>query len=197
MVLSDSCAFNLIAPKLDRCYLSPSNIYIVIFQHQATKEVSVCRCRDIVSFNLRFNLFVSIPECSPYGTYDYFIVRDEEWIRDINNLNWDSIGRSEFYPMLSPILSNDGILTIGDTILLINDFKVPLFKIDTKDCPDEEEPIYITVKKEIDEEPEGDYPRKLRICGRGLLKYYGKEEPEVLKKETEYRVNRQLIQYEG
>lgn len=193
MVISDSCSFNLIAPKLDRCYLSPSNIYLVIFQHQMTKEVSVCRVRDILSFRLRFNLFCSIPECSPEGTYDYFIVRDEEWIGDINNLNWDSIGLSEFYPMLSPILSSDGILTVGDTILLLNNFKVPLFKVDSNPG----EPVYLTVKREIDEEPEGDYPHKLKICGRGLLKYYKEGEPRELKKETEYRQNRQLIQYEG
>lgn len=183
----------MVVPKLNRCSYINCNVYILILQHQASKDVWVVRCRDYNVNPLRMHLNISLLDnCLHPGTYDYFVVSDEDWVKD--GINIDQVRESDYQTEKEAITINDMYIVVGGKLLVTKFFQAEVRLGD--EIPVDGEGNRFSVKDQVrDGIAEDDIVKTLTILGRGMLKY--KESTMFIEPKKEYVNQKTFKEYEG
>lgn len=159
---------HLILPRLDRCKNDHCNLYQLIIQNKANKEITVFKLRDCNYDNpiyYGFNFF--LPDCVTPGEYDLYLVSNDEWEK--GEINMDRPKDTIRTPNIGAIDSNGGILIAGDYLITNGIFKARFFDSELTQLTSEN--IGLLIHAESEDHSSGELCKHLCLIHTDLLKY--------------------------
>ena len=179
-------------PKLCKSYEAANGIYQLILYNNYNKDLKVLRVQDKTACNpLRYTFLIDEELVS--GHYNYYLIKDDEWIYD--QINYDRILKT--YKILDkndnifdkgvPVF-NDAFLALGDTLIVVDHSKITK-QIDTCGHQYEFENVPSTL---LDSEGEW-FKYEIQILAKGLVFV----ESDIKQEEIYYKNKDNIKVYEG
>lgn len=131
MIILDRAQSLLKLPKINRCKLSNDNMYQIIIQNLANKEITVFKLFDSAGSNPVYYIFkFEVPNWIGGGDYKLFLVSNNEWLPDDINT---SVPEDSYCKIdKGGITNNDQLIVINGKVLVTRWFKAQLFN---NGCP--------------------------------------------------------------
>lgn len=126
MVILDYYQTLLKLPKINRCKLAHDNMYQLILQNLATKDVTIFKLFDSVGTNPLYYIFkFEVPDWLYSGDYKLLLVSNNEWLPNEIDTNIPE----ETYCKIDKggITNNDKFIVINGKVLVTRWFKAQLF----------------------------------------------------------------------
>lgn len=182
-------------PRIDRCKGDCCNLYQLIFQNLATKDVTVFKLRDYSQGNPSFYRFsIVVPEYLKTGEYKIFLVSAAEWCRDEIDVNAPQ--RTERVTDKEAITANDAYLVFNGKLLVTGYFRAEVIDASGEVTSDGQH-IHVRGKSQ-DERPCGEISKSVDVIHTDLLTIYAVEidQPERYVEPKASEARKKYIEHE-
>ena len=183
----------LIVPRVDRCKNDPCNIYQLVMQNKATKEIVIFKLRDYACYNpIYFQFRFNIPEWFKYGEYDVYLIKNNDW--QPPSVNEDNICNSCRKTDKS-VIGSEGLKFIaGNTLIVTSLFKAKLVDV-TESRIKSNGLDLIAYTKSSDNRPAGEIWTYLDVIHTDLAKYKPSKEANSSAELTRSKQRRKYIEH--
>lgn len=164
----------LIVPKVNRCKSGYCNIYQIVLQNKATKEIIIYKVRDYSSGNPVHYLFnFLVPDWLEYGEYDFYLLPDSDWFNE--EIDQDNPSTSVRSVDKGGITANGRFLVSGNTLIVTSNVKAKMYDHTGQVVSGKKG--YLVTAQARDTDPCGDICKGIEIIHTDLLKYKPENEP--------------------